>query len=65
MAPRESFNNPVKGLLCPLCQSNNYTLVAGRDPAHGILQSIYLCNDCRSHFGDLHERDGGERQDPA
>jgi hypothetical protein len=60
MAPREPFVSPVPGLLCPLCLSNNYTLVAKRDPSRGILQAIYLCGDCRSHFGDMRELGDGE-----
>jgi uncharacterized protein YlaI len=58
MAPKEAFNKPVEGLLCPLCLSRNYTLVARRDAARGILQTVYLCSDCRSYFGDAREFDG-------
>jgi transposase-like protein len=57
MAPRELFSKPVNGLLCPLCLSGNYTLVAERDTKRGILQTVYLCSDCRSHFGDAREFD--------
>jgi hypothetical protein len=59
MVHRESFNKPVAGLLCPLCLSKNYSLVAKRDPEHGIRQTVYLCADCRSYFGDAREFDGG------
>jgi hypothetical protein len=65
MAPRESFNKPVQGLVCPLCLSPNYALVAKRDPEHGILQTVYLCGDCRSHFGDGREFDGERRSDES
>jgi len=58
MAPRELFNKPVQGLLCPLCLSHNYSFVAQRDPDRGILQTVYLCGDCRSYFGDAREFDG-------
>lgn len=57
MAPRELFSQPVNGLLCPLCLSNGYSLVARRNPKRGILQTVYLCNDCRSYFGDVREFD--------
>jgi hypothetical protein len=57
MAPRELFGKPVKGLLCPLCLSRSYTVVAERDPKRGILQTVYLCSDCRSYFGDVREFD--------
>ena len=58
MAPKEAFNKTVPGLLCPLCLSKNYTLVAHRDAKRGILQTVYLCSDCRSYFGDQREFDG-------
>jgi hypothetical protein len=60
MAPREPFTSPVQGLSCPLCLSRNYTLVAERDPERGIRQTVYLCSDCRSYFGDAREFDRGE-----
>jgi uncharacterized protein YlaI len=63
MAPRELFNKPVTGLLCPLCLSRNYTLVTQRDRKSGILQTVYLCSDCRSYFGDVREFDGDGGKD--
>jgi hypothetical protein len=63
MAPREPFSKPVQGLLCPLCLSPNYTLVAERDPARSIQQTVYLCSDCRSYFGDV--REFGKRDRPG
>ncbi len=65
MAPRELFHKPVGGLLCPLCLSRNYTLVAGRDPTRGILQTVYLCSDCRSYFGDARDFEGKRCDDDA
>ena len=58
MAPRELFGKPVQGLFCPLCTSPNYTLVAERDAERGILQTVFLCGDCRSYFGDSRQFDG-------
>ena len=65
MAPREAMNKPVQGLLCPLCLSRNYTLVAQRDPKRGILQTVYLCSDCRSYFGDSRDFDGRDGEPEA
>jgi transposase-like protein len=61
MAPREPFSRPAQGLLCPLCLSKNYTLVATRDSKRGILQTVYVCGDCKSHFGDVREFGGRGR----
>jgi hypothetical protein len=58
MAPSELFSKTVDGVLCPLCLSKNYTLIARREPQRGILQTVYLCGDCRSYFGDAREFDG-------
>jgi hypothetical protein len=55
MAPSESFSKTVQGVLCPLCLSKNYALIARREPQRGVLQTVYLCGDCRSYFGDPRE----------
>jgi len=65
MAPREPFISPVPGLLCPLCLSKNYSLIARRDPKRDILQTVYLCGDCRSYFGDVREFDAGGAADES
>ena len=57
MAPREPFSTPSQGLACPLCLSQNYTLVAERDRQRGMLQKVYRCDDCKSYFGDPREFD--------
>jgi len=59
MAPREPFTGPVPGLLCPLCLSTSYTLVAEPDPKRGIVQTVYRCGDCKSYFGDAREGRAG------
>ena len=64
MAPRELFSQPVQGLLCPLCLSHTYSLIARREPKRGILQTVYLCGDCRSYFGDAREFDGKNESGP-
>ncbi len=62
MVSRERFSGPVPGLACPLCLSRSYTVVAGRDPKRGLVQSVYRCEGCKSYFGDLRER-GNEKPD--
>jgi hypothetical protein len=59
MTPREPFSAPVPGLVCPLCASKSYTRVAARDPERGVLQTVYLCEGCKSYFGDSREFDRG------
>jgi transposase-like protein len=63
MTPREPFTSPVPGLVCPLCLSKSYTVIARRDPERGIPRSVYVCGDCKSHFGDAREgRDEGDER---
>jgi hypothetical protein len=59
VAPRQPFTGPVPGLVCPLCLSGNYALVATRDPKRGIVQTVYRCGDCTSYFGDAREPGAG------
>jgi hypothetical protein len=62
MVSRPRFSGPAAGISCPLCMSGSYTIVARRDPKRGLMQNIYRCEACKSHFGHPGETDDKQEQ---